>query len=516
MMRSKAAIGILNPILRPSRTLCCPPPLRPFPRLPRTSQPAARRFAHAIPKPPSKPSSSTSTSTGTETKPRKLLEPHYELRFTCVPCSHRSTHIVSKQGYHKGTVLITCPECRNRHIISDHLKIFGDRKITIEDLMREKGQLVKRGTLGEDGDVEFWEDGTTTQRSTRSESSSTPSTEEGGEVEEKKEEEATTMRDTRDPSSYSTDPAPSTGSTSLGNAGTRPSVDSPTPSHIVPSTRRQYHIDASNYIESLNERDKKFEERQNPRPAEEPQTESQAGDPEDAGDSSYIRGFRKIDMGGPLTRAQSRRLRQGWRAPESPYSGRHPTGRSPATRISYEELQELKNSARRRESRLPDPSQGSEFLSFVKVPVGGGRGKVEVDPESGRAKDPRVPKVPPAVRVDDGQLEKTPQVKFVNSTHRFNGIRLISIERPDKKPLWIRPGPNNFYRQRRPPGGPRLFPLPTSFAKPIPLPESSLSELDKLEHHSRASSDLWGDKNLTKKMRSVIDKFIDNGPKSSF
>lgn len=33
--------------------------------------------------------------------------------------------------------------------------------------MREKGQLVKRGTLGEDGDVEFWEDGTTTNREER-------------------------------------------------------------------------------------------------------------------------------------------------------------------------------------------------------------------------------------------------------------------------------------------------------------------------------------------------------------
>jgi protein import protein ZIM17 len=36
------------------------------------------------------------------------------------------------------------------------LNIFGDRKFTVEDLMREKGQLVKRGSLGEDGDIEFW------------------------------------------------------------------------------------------------------------------------------------------------------------------------------------------------------------------------------------------------------------------------------------------------------------------------------------------------------------------------
>ena len=36
--------------------------------------------------------------------------------------------------------------------------------MTIEDLMREKGQLVKKGSLSEDGDLEFWEDGTTTER----------------------------------------------------------------------------------------------------------------------------------------------------------------------------------------------------------------------------------------------------------------------------------------------------------------------------------------------------------------
>jgi protein import protein ZIM17 len=79
----------------------------------------------------------------------------------------RSAHTISKQGYHHGSVLIACPSCRNRHIISDHLKIFGNRRVTVEDLMREKGMLVKRGTLGEDGDLEFWEDGSTTKKSER-------------------------------------------------------------------------------------------------------------------------------------------------------------------------------------------------------------------------------------------------------------------------------------------------------------------------------------------------------------
>lgn len=36
--------------------------------------------------------------------------------------------------------------------------------MTVEDLMREQGQLIKKGTLSEDGDLEFWEDGTSTTR----------------------------------------------------------------------------------------------------------------------------------------------------------------------------------------------------------------------------------------------------------------------------------------------------------------------------------------------------------------
>ena len=42
--------------------------------------------------------------------------------------------------------------------------MFGDQTITIEDLMRQKGQLVKRGTLGENGDIEFWDDGSQTKK----------------------------------------------------------------------------------------------------------------------------------------------------------------------------------------------------------------------------------------------------------------------------------------------------------------------------------------------------------------
>ena len=44
-------------------------------------------------------------------------------------------------------------------------QIFGNQSFTIEDLMRQKGQLVKKGTLGGNGDVEFWDDGSETEKS---------------------------------------------------------------------------------------------------------------------------------------------------------------------------------------------------------------------------------------------------------------------------------------------------------------------------------------------------------------
>jgi protein import protein ZIM17 len=58
-----------------------------------------------------------------EAQGAKQEAPAYEMTFTCKKCETRSTHRVSKQGYHNGTVLITCPGCKNKHLISDHLKV---------------------------------------------------------------------------------------------------------------------------------------------------------------------------------------------------------------------------------------------------------------------------------------------------------------------------------------------------------------------------------------------------------
>ncbi|KAF9696385.1 hypothetical protein EKO04_005532 [Ascochyta lentis] len=147
---------------------------RPSPILSRAQLPSTIRFESSSATPPQK---STSTQAPESRLDREQV-PSYELTFTCNVCKTRSSHRLSKQGYHKGTILIACPDCKNRHLISDHLKIFSDKSVTIEDLMKEKGKLVKRGSLSAEGDVEFWDDGSSTPRSAHFHTESSPKGEE--------------------------------------------------------------------------------------------------------------------------------------------------------------------------------------------------------------------------------------------------------------------------------------------------------------------------------------------------
>jgi len=46
--------------------------------------------------------------------------------------------------------------------------VYGSQKqndMTLETLLKERGQLIKKGTLSRDGALEFWEDGTQIKRS---------------------------------------------------------------------------------------------------------------------------------------------------------------------------------------------------------------------------------------------------------------------------------------------------------------------------------------------------------------
>ncbi|TLS31084.1 hypothetical protein PpBr36_03749 [Pyricularia pennisetigena] len=130
--------------------------------IPRPNKPSQPQQSSSQTPPATVSSADAKTSAGAAPERSERLrvetQPHYSLHFTCVPCGHRSAHKISKQGYHHGSVLITCSECKNRHVISDHLGIFGDRKVTVEDLMRERGHSFKKGVLGENGDIEYWHD----------------------------------------------------------------------------------------------------------------------------------------------------------------------------------------------------------------------------------------------------------------------------------------------------------------------------------------------------------------------
>ncbi|KAI9926924.1 hypothetical protein ASPWEDRAFT_177060 [Aspergillus wentii DTO 134E9] len=105
---------------------------------------------------------STDAQNEEQNRLRREQEPAYQITFTCKPCGNRSSHRMSKHGYHRGTVLIRCPSCDNRHVISDHLNIFFDKKSTLEDILAKEGQKLTRGYLN--GDMEFWDDGSVTPK----------------------------------------------------------------------------------------------------------------------------------------------------------------------------------------------------------------------------------------------------------------------------------------------------------------------------------------------------------------
>ncbi len=74
--------------------------------------------------------------------------------FTCVKCDTRSAKPMSKKAYEKGVVLVRCPGCQNLHVVADRLGWFGNNGESIEDWMKEKGQVVMRGAP-EDGTLEI-------------------------------------------------------------------------------------------------------------------------------------------------------------------------------------------------------------------------------------------------------------------------------------------------------------------------------------------------------------------------
>ncbi|KAI8642499.1 DNL zinc finger-domain-containing protein [Parasitella parasitica] len=93
----------------------------------------------------------TSTSIFKEQEPELDSKHQMLIGFTCKVCNERSHHTMSKHSYTKGVVLIQCPGCKNRHLIADNLGWFKDSKTTVEDLVKEKGEAIRKIIVDDKG-----------------------------------------------------------------------------------------------------------------------------------------------------------------------------------------------------------------------------------------------------------------------------------------------------------------------------------------------------------------------------
>ncbi|KAF9952223.1 hypothetical protein BGZ70_000691 [Mortierella alpina] len=77
--------------------------------------------------------------------------------FTCTVCNHRSHKTMSKHAYQHGVVIMQCDHCKNRHLMADHLGWFKTGGVTVEDLVKERGETVRKLTksyqLVKDGEI---------------------------------------------------------------------------------------------------------------------------------------------------------------------------------------------------------------------------------------------------------------------------------------------------------------------------------------------------------------------------
>ena len=84
---------------------------------------------------------------GGEKKPKSQRD-RFELQFTCNLCETRNAHSVSRKAYTKGTVIVTCPNCKATHLVADNLNWIEDDFRNLEDFMAKRGTPVTRVVKG--------------------------------------------------------------------------------------------------------------------------------------------------------------------------------------------------------------------------------------------------------------------------------------------------------------------------------------------------------------------------------
>lgn len=86
--------------------------------------------------------------------PLGQIDPRMVIAFTCEVCEARLVKTMSKKSYTTGVVIVRCDGCKGNHLIADHLGWFDDNSITIEDILKEKGDTPKKLAVDEHGSLD--------------------------------------------------------------------------------------------------------------------------------------------------------------------------------------------------------------------------------------------------------------------------------------------------------------------------------------------------------------------------
>lgn len=86
------------------------------------------------------------------------VEVKMNLMYTCKGCQTHNSHLISRQSYEKGVVIVTCQGCNSRHLIADNLNWFEDiKEKNIEEILAKKGEVVLKVKAVPDSTREYSE-----------------------------------------------------------------------------------------------------------------------------------------------------------------------------------------------------------------------------------------------------------------------------------------------------------------------------------------------------------------------